>query len=115
MIHTAPRLVAVLFIWFVWFVLFVWLNETNEMNQSNQINQMNQINQINQTNETNQLNQLKGGSRSPEYDGAGAPVALTLSRPGGWQPEEEGLVGYAPESSRHWVLRSESSPLSSQT
>jgi hypothetical protein len=83
------------------------------MNQINQRNQIDQTNQMNQINKTNQINQMKGGSRSSGDGGAGAPVALTLSRPGGGQPGE-GLVGYAPESSRHWVLRRESSPVSSQ-
>jgi len=47
---------------------------------------MNQINQRNQIDQTDQINQMKGGSRSPGDGGAGAPVALTLSQPGGGQP-----------------------------
>ena len=76
---------------------------------------MNQINQINKTNKMNQTNQLEGGSRSSGDSEAGAPVALTLSQPGDSQLGEEVLVGYPPELHRHWVLRRESSPLSSQT
>ncbi len=29
---------------------------------------------------------IEGGSRSSGSRGAGAPMALTLNRPGGWQP-----------------------------
>jgi hypothetical protein len=72
----------------------------------------------NQTNERDQLNpttySLYGGSRSSGSRRAGAPVALTLSQPGGRQPGG-GSGWVAPVLCGHWVLRRESSPLSSQT
>ena len=60
----------------------------------------NQTNQINKTNQRDQINQLKGGSRSSGSRGAGAPVAFTLSQPGGGSG---------------WVCPRIKSPLGSQT
>jgi hypothetical protein len=84
---TASNLVCLVYlVYFVWLVDLVHL--VSFIQPKNQTNQIDQTNQKNQINKTNQLNQIKGGSRSPWYDGAGAPVALTLSYPGGWQPGE---------------------------
>jgi hypothetical protein len=62
--------------------LFGLFGFSGSSNKTNQTAQMNQINQINKTNHINQ----KGGSRSSGDGEAGAPVALTLSQPGAWQP-----------------------------
>jgi len=45
-------------------------------------------------------------------EGAAAPGLAEPGLPWRWRAgNQEVLVGYAPESSRHWILRRESSPL----
>ncbi len=102
MIATFPRLLGILFvsfIWFVWFISFLWFNRTSE---------------INQTNETNQTNQINQKGREPQLRvsqsrGSRGVDAQSTKEVGN---QEEVLVGYAPESCRHRVLRRESSPVS---